>query len=86
MVSFHSIYTIEYYSAIKNNDFEHRVTSGAESADTPQVTLEDSPCHLRTTGEWNTTSAPIQSFRTWDSIREAEKPAWPGSQIPSSQC
>ena len=40
MVSFHSIYTIEYYSAIKNNDFEHRVTSGAESADTPQVTLE----------------------------------------------
>ena len=64
MVSFHSIYTIEYYSAIKNNDFEHRVTLGAESADTPQVTLEDSPSHLRTTGEWNATSAPIQSFRT----------------------
>ena len=37
MVSFHSIYTIEYYSAIKNNDFEHRVTLGAESADTPKV-------------------------------------------------
>ena len=64
MVSFHSIYTIEYYSAIKNNDFEHRVTLGAESADTPQVTLEDSPCDLRTTSEWNTTSAPIQSCGT----------------------
>ena len=37
MVSFHSIYTIEYYSAIKNNDFEHRVTLGAESADTTKV-------------------------------------------------
>ena len=37
MVSFHSIYTIEYYSAIKNNDFENRVTLGAESADTPKV-------------------------------------------------
>ena len=37
MVSFHSIYTIEYYSAIKNSDFEHRVTLGAESADTPKV-------------------------------------------------
>ena len=37
MVSFHSIYTIEYYSANKNNDFENWVTLGAESADTPKV-------------------------------------------------
>jgi hypothetical protein len=51
----------------------------------PQGPLEDSPHNLRTTGEWNTTSVPIQSRWTWDSIREAEKPAWPGSQIPSSR-
>jgi hypothetical protein len=49
----------------------------------PQGPLENSPHDLRTTGEWNTTSVPIQSRRTWDSIRETEKPAWPGSQIPS---
>jgi hypothetical protein len=51
----------------------------------PQGPLEDSPHNLRTTSEWNTTSVPIQSHRTWDSIREAEKPAWPGSQIPSGR-
>jgi hypothetical protein len=50
---------------------QHWVTLGVESADTPQ-SLEDSPCDLRTTGEWNTTSVPIQSRGTWDSIREAE--------------
>ena len=37
MVSLHSIYTIEYYSAIKNTDFKNRVTLGAESADTTKV-------------------------------------------------
>ena len=37
MVSFHSIYTIEYYSAIKNNDFKLQVTLAEESADTPKV-------------------------------------------------
>ena len=53
---------------------------------TPPRSPEDSPRDLRTYGEWNTTSVPIQSHRTWDSIREAENPAWPGSQLPSSQC
>ena len=52
----------------------------------PQGPLEDSPWDLRTTGEWNTTSVLIQSCRTWDSIREAGNPAWPGSQVPSGQC
>jgi hypothetical protein len=52
----------------------------------PHGSLEDSPPELRNTGEWNTTSVPIQSRGTWDSIREAEKPAWPGSQTPSGQC
>ena len=33
---------------------------------------EDSPCNLRITREWKTTSVPIQTHRTWDSIREAE--------------
>ena len=51
----------------------------------PQDPLEDSPRDLRTTGECNTTSVPIQSQGTWDSIREAENPTWPGSQIPSGQ-
>ena len=37
MVSFHSIYTIEYYSAIKNNDFKLQAILGEESADTPKV-------------------------------------------------
>jgi hypothetical protein len=30
----------------------------------PRGPLEDSPCDLRTSGEWNTTSVPIQSHRT----------------------
>ena len=51
----------------------------------PQGLLEDSPCAFRTTCEWNTTSFPIQSFWTWDSISEAGNPAWPGSQVPSGQ-
>jgi hypothetical protein len=50
---------------------------------TPLRYIEDSPHNLRTTGEWNTTSVPFQLRRTWDSIREAEIPAWPGSQLPS---
>ena len=57
---------------------------GAELADTPTF-LEDFPHNLRTSGEWSTTSVPIQLHGTWDSIREAENPAWPGSQIPSGQ-
>jgi hypothetical protein len=64
--------------------WQHRVT-WAQSLQTPQRSLEDSQCELRTSGEWNTTSVSIHSLRTWDSIREAENPAWPGSQIPSSQ-
>ena len=52
----------------------------------PQGPLEDSPCDLRTTCEWNTTSVPIQLSRTWDSIRKAGNLTWPGSQVPSSQC
>jgi hypothetical protein len=52
----------------------------------PPRSLEDSPHDLRTTSDWNTTPVPIQSCRTWDSIREAENPAWPGSQIPSGWC
>jgi hypothetical protein len=51
----------------------------------PQGTLEDSPCDLRTTSEWNTTSVPIQSCRTWECIRKAGNLAWPGSQVPSSK-
>jgi hypothetical protein len=31
------------------------------------------------------TSVPFQSWGTWDSIREAEKLAWPGTQVPSGQ-
>jgi hypothetical protein len=34
--------------------------------------LEDSPWDLRTSGEWNTTSVPIQSHGPWHSIRETE--------------
>jgi hypothetical protein len=52
----------------------------------PQGPLEDSPRNLRTTGEWNTTSVPIQARGTWDSIREAGNPAWPGSKVPSGRC
>jgi hypothetical protein len=48
---------------------------GRRVAGHPQGPLEDSPCDLRTTREWNTTSVPIQSHRTRDSIREAGKPA-----------
>jgi hypothetical protein len=51
----------------------------------PPRSLEDSPCDLRTTSEWNTISVPFQSCGTWDSIRKAENPAWPGSQVPSDQ-
>jgi hypothetical protein len=58
---------------------------GPWSWQTPPRSLEDSPHDLRTSGEWNTTSAPIQSHRTWDSIREAENPAWSGSQVPSGR-
>jgi hypothetical protein len=64
---------------------QHQVT-WAQSQQTPWRSLEDSPCDLRISGEWNKTSVPIQSHWTWDSIREAEKPAWPGSQIPSDWC
>jgi hypothetical protein len=39
---------------------------------TAPQSLEDSPCDLRITGEWNTTSVPIQSCGTWDSLKEAE--------------
>jgi hypothetical protein len=51
----------------------------------PQGPLEDSPLDLRTTPEWNTTSVPIQSPGTWDSIREAGNTAWPGSKVSSSR-
>jgi hypothetical protein len=30
----------------------------------PPRSLEDSPCDLRTAGEWNTTSVPFQSHGT----------------------
>ena len=46
--------------------------SWVKSQQTPQRSLEDSPYHLRTICEWNTTSSPTQSCGTWDSIREAE--------------
>ena len=36
------------------------VRVGAWSWRTPPRSLEDSPPDLRTTGEWNTTSVPIQ--------------------------
>ena len=36
----------------------------AQSWWTPTRSLEDSPCDLRTSGEWNTTSVPIQLLRT----------------------
>jgi hypothetical protein len=52
---------------------------------TPPRSQEDSPLDLRTTSEWNTTSVPLQSRGSWNSIREAENPAWPGSQVPSGQ-
>lgn len=58
----------------------------AQSQQTPPRSLEDSPCDLMTTCEWNTTSFPVQSLEAWDSIREAENPAWPGSQVPSGLC
>ena len=51
---------------------------GCRDSGHPQGPLEDSPCYLRNTGEWNTTYVP-------DSIREAENPAGPGSQVPSSR-
>jgi hypothetical protein len=51
----------------------------------PQSSLEDFPRNLKTTGEWNTTSVSIQSCGTWDSIRKAGNPAWPGSQVPSGR-
>jgi hypothetical protein len=57
-------------------------SSWAQSWKTLPGSLQDAPCDLRTTGEWNTTSVPIQLCGTWDSIRESENPAWSGSQIP----
>ena len=36
----------------------------AHSQWTPPRSLEDSPHDIRTSGEWNTTSVPIQSCRT----------------------
>jgi hypothetical protein len=50
-----------------------------------QGPLDDSPQDLRTTGEWNTTSVPIQSRGTWNSSRKAGNPAWSGSQDPSGR-
>jgi hypothetical protein len=35
---------------------------------TPPRSTEHSPWDLRTSGEWNTTSVPIQTHGTWDSI------------------
>jgi hypothetical protein len=58
----------------------------AQSQWTPPRYLEVSPHDLRISGEWNTTFVPIQLCGTWDSIRGAENPAWPGSQVPSSLC
>jgi hypothetical protein len=69
-------------SRVPSGQHQHQVTLGAESVDTPR-SLEDSPRNLVTTGEWNTTSVPFQSCRSWDSIREAVNPAWPGSQVHS---
>jgi hypothetical protein len=62
------------------------VSPSVRSRRTPTRSLEDSPCNLRTSGECNTTFVPIQSHGTWDSIREAENPAWPASQFPSGLC
>jgi hypothetical protein len=66
------IYTMEYYSAITNNDF------GALSVRTPPRSPEDSLQDLRTSGEWNTTSARRQ-VRTPDiwapSLQEESLPA-----------
>ena len=51
-----------------------------------QVPLEYSPCYLRTTCEWNTTSVPIQPHGTWDSISsKAGNPTSTGSQVPSGR-
>ena len=72
-------------NAVSSGQHQHQVTWVWSRCTTPR-SLEDSPCDLRTTGEWNTTSVPFQSCGTWDSIREAENPAWPGSQVPSSWC
>jgi hypothetical protein len=41
-----------------------------------------SPQDLRITGELNTTLVPIQSCRTWDSIREAENQPDEGHKSP----
>jgi hypothetical protein len=69
------VYTIEYYSAIKNKDIYKSLpvssstgSPWAQSWQTPPRSPEDSPWDLRTSGEWNTTSVPIQSLGTWDSI------------------
>ena len=61
------------------------VSPSVRSRRTPTRSLEDSPCNLRTSGECNTTSVSIQSHRAWNSIREAENTAWPGSQILSGR-
>ena len=68
---------------LPSGQHQHWVTLGVELADTPLRSLEDSSHDLRTTGEWNTSSVSFQSCRT--SIREAENPAWTGSQVLSDQ-
>ena len=50
-------------SQVPSGQHQHGVSLGAESADT-QRSLEDSPRDRRTSGEWNTTSLPIQLHGT----------------------
>jgi hypothetical protein len=64
----------------------HLLQVGASTGSSWARSQLTSPCNLRTSGKWNTTSVPFQMRRTWDSIREAENPAWPGPQVPSSPC
>jgi hypothetical protein len=52
----------------------------AQSRRTHPGPLEDSPRDLWTVSEWITTSVPIKSHGTWDSIGKAENPAWPWSR------
>jgi hypothetical protein len=46
----------------------------------PPQSPEDSPCDLRITGEWNTTSVPIQFWRAYDS-RNKDTRALPDQRL-----
>jgi hypothetical protein len=57
---------MEYNSAIKNNEFALpvHISTGVFwvwSLQTPTRSPQDPPWDLKTSGEWNTASAPIQS-------------------------